>query len=174
MAATSTLPRTKACTGCQSPRTARCRCAMPMRDAQSSTTESSAPGAAATPTAVTPRAVSAWEQTGPQSVIEQVFTVPSGAVYARKSEGLLFRTDDAGTTWVQVDAPTKSFGKGIGVDPTDPGTIYVSGIDGVYKTDNNAKTWKQVLPLKDEIHIIAVNPADRNVVYLSVGSGPSR
>jgi photosystem II stability/assembly factor-like uncharacterized protein len=60
------------------------------------------------------------------------------------------------------------------VDPTAPTTFYVEGNDGLYKSDNNARTWKQILPLRDSVNGLAVSPADRNLVYLSVGNGPSR
>jgi photosystem II stability/assembly factor-like uncharacterized protein len=107
-------------------------------------------------------------------VIERLFPPTGQTIFARGHDGALYRSDDAGVAWATVDAPTATSSKTVEVDPTDPATMYVNGTDGLYKTENNARTWRQVLPTKDTIHSISVSPADHALVYISVGSGPSR
>jgi photosystem II stability/assembly factor-like uncharacterized protein len=119
----------------------------------------------------------AWELAAKVSETGSVsaFISASGAgLFALNSDGVLSRTDNEGTTWARVDAPTRQFGEAVAVDPSNASIMYVGGVDGVYKTENNARTWKPVLPTRDLVTGIAVSPADPSVIFISAGSGPSR
>jgi photosystem II stability/assembly factor-like uncharacterized protein len=124
------------------------------------------------------QAGSAWETTAQTAAFERLVSFAGRALFALTGDGTLYRTEDEAATWARVDAPTKLHSMVVAIDPTDPTTLYVEGNDGVYKTTNNARTWQQIpVPIeknRDSLHGISVSPADRNLVYVSAGSGPSR
>lgn len=112
-----------------------------------------------------------------------------GIVYVATASGGLFKTTNAGTTWTPIfdHEATISIG-GIAVDPHNPDVVWVgtgeanarnsvSFGDGIYKTLDGGKTWRN-LGLKDTRHIsrVVINPLNTNIVYVaSLGhnTGPS-
>lgn len=56
----------------------------------------------------------------------------------------------------------------ISADNNNPGTVYAGLRDGVYKTVDEGKTWRQITDLPEDT-IVAVHPNDPNIVY-AVGS----
>ncbi len=97
--------------------------------------------------------------------------------------GGLWKTTDAGTTWKNIsDGYFKSASVGaIAVAPSNNRVIYVGmgesairGVmtfpgDGVYKSDDGGKTWKNI-GLWDSQHIakIVVHPTNEQIVYVAV------
>ena len=88
-------------------------------------------------------------------------------------------TENAGTTWNPIfdNQPTYSTGS-ITIDPSNPNIIWVGtgenvggrhvGYgDGVYRSSDGGKTWKN-MGLKNSEHIseIIVHPDDSNLVYV--------
>ena len=100
--------------------------------------------------------------------------------YIAVGSGGVWKTQNAGTTWNPIfdSQPTYSIGS-IAIDPSNTNTIWVgSGEnvggrhvgygDGVYKSTDGGKTWKN-MGLKNSEHIseIIVHPQDSNNVYLA-------
>lgn len=94
-------------------------------------------------------------------------------VYVAASNGI-FKTTDAGTTWLQVS----QFGaKDMEMKPGDPNTLYIAGTR-FYATYNGGANWTQVttgLPQASAVArmAIAVTPADPNMVYVLAGAAGS-
>src|SRR5215469_7109326 len=110
-------------------------------------------------------------------------------VYVATASGGLFKTVNGGTTWTPIfdRQATISIGN-IAVDPHNSDVVWVgageanarnsvSFGDGVYKTLDGGKTWRN-LGLRDTHHIarIAINPMDSNIAYvcaLGHNTGPN-
>ena len=110
-------------------------------------------------------------------------------VYVATASGGLFKTNNGGTTWTPIfeREATISIGN-IAVDPHNSDVVWlgsgeanarnsVSFGDGVYKTLDGGKTWRN-LGLKDTHHIsrVALNPLNTNIAYvcaLGHNTGPN-
>jgi photosystem II stability/assembly factor-like uncharacterized protein len=110
-------------------------------------------------------------------------------VYVATASGGLFKTTNGGTTWTPIfdHENTISIGN-IAVDPHNPDVVWlgageanarnsVSFGDGVYKTLDGGKTWRN-LGLRDTHHIsrVALNPLNTNIAYvcaLGHNTGPN-
>jgi photosystem II stability/assembly factor-like uncharacterized protein len=110
-------------------------------------------------------------------------------VYVATASGGLFKTTNGGTTWTPIfdHENTISIGN-IAVDPHNSDVVWlgsgeanarnsVSFGDGVYKTLDGGKTWRN-LGLKDTHHIsrVALNPLNTNIAYvcaLGHNTGPN-
>ena len=105
--------------------------------------------------------------------------------YIAAVNGGIFKTSDAGRTWVPVfdDQPTASIGA-LAVAPSAPDTIYagsgesrqrpdLSVGDGIYKSGDGGAHWTH-LGLRDgqQIGKIAVDPRDPNRLYVAVLGHP--
>ena len=138
-----------------------------------------------------------WRQLGPASMqgrctdVEGIPGDPS-TVYVAAASGGVWKTGNAGTTWTPIfdKEAVQSIGD-IALDPTNPDVLYVgtgeanlrnsvSFGDGVYKSTDGGKTWKN-LGLKDTEHVarIVVNPRDSQKVYVAAtghafGPNPER
>ncbi|MFN7924857.1 MAG: glycosyl hydrolase [Bryobacteraceae bacterium] len=98
--------------------------------------------------------------------------------------GGVWKTTNAGTTYTPVFDGQGSYSIGtVALDPRNPSTVWVgsgennsqrsvSWGDGVYRSDDGGKTWRN-LGLKSSEHIsrIAIDPRDSNVVYVAA-QGP--
>jgi photosystem II stability/assembly factor-like uncharacterized protein len=110
-------------------------------------------------------------------------------VYVATASGGLFKTTNAGTTWTPIfdHQSTISIGN-IAVDPHNPDVVWlgageanarnsVSFGDGVYKTLDGGKTWRN-LGLRDTHHIsrVVLNPLNTSIAYvcaLGHNTGPN-
>lgn len=104
--------------------------------------------------------------------------------YAAAASGGVWKTVNSGITWTPVFDGQSSYSIGaITLDPKNPLTVWVgtgennsqrsvSYGDGVYRSDDGGKTWRN-LGLKTSEHIgrIAIDPKDSNVVYVAA-QGP--
>ena len=104
--------------------------------------------------------------------------------YAAMSSGGLWKTDNNGTTWTPLFDGQASYSLGVvELDPSNPDVVWVgSGEnnsqrsvafgDGVYKSTDAGKSWKNV-GLKDSGHIsqIWIDPDDSNTVLVAA-QGP--
>ena len=65
----------------------------------------------------------------------------SRVVYAGDSDrGGLFRSEDSGETWNQLDTPVNSI-FAMAINPTNSTDFYISGYQGVHHTRDGGKTW---------------------------------
>ena len=104
--------------------------------------------------------------------------------YVAVGSGGVWKTRNAGVTWEPVFDKQGSYSIGcVSIDPVNPNTVWVGtgeniggrhvGFgDGVYKSLDNGKTWKN-MGLKDSEHIskIIIHPSDNNIVYVAA-QGP--
>ena len=104
--------------------------------------------------------------------------------YVAVGSGGVWKTKNAGVTWEPVFDKQSSYSIGcVSIDPVNPNTVWVGtgeniggrhvGFgDGVYKSTDNGKTWKN-MGLKDSEHIskIIIHPSDNDIVYVAA-QGP--
>lgn len=112
--------------------------------------------------------------------------------YVAAASGGVWKTTNAGTTWTPIFDNEGSYSIGVVVlDPKNPLTVWVgtgennaqrsvSYGDGVYRSDDGGKTWKNMgLKASEHIGRIAIDPKDSNTVYVAAqgplwGSGGDR
>lgn len=100
------------------------------------------------------------------------------------ASGGVWLTTNGGTTWTPVFDNEASYSIGtVEIDPKNPLTVWVgtgennsqrsvSYGDGVYRSDDGGKTWRNVgLKTSEHIGKIAIDPRDSNVVYVAA-QGP--
>ena len=109
-----------------------------------------------------------------------VFPDDSNHYLAAEASGGIWLTYNNGTTWTPVFDSYGSYSIGyIAIDPRNPSIVWagtgenndqrsVSYGDGVYRSDDAGKTWRN-MGLKTTEHIarIIVDPRDSNVVYVA-------
>ncbi len=104
--------------------------------------------------------------------------------YVAVGSGGVWKTENAGTTWQTVFDKEASYSTGcITIDPIDHNTIWlgtgenvggrhVGYGDGIYKSIDGGKTWKNMgLKKSERISEIIVHPNNSNVVWVAV-QGP--
>lgn len=104
--------------------------------------------------------------------------------YVGAASGGVWKTQNAGITWRPVFDNQKVFAIGcITVDPNNPSTVWVgtgenvggrhiAWGDGIYKSTDDGKTWKNMgLPKSEHISKIIVHPDDSDVVWVA-SQGP--
>ncbi len=104
--------------------------------------------------------------------------------YVAVGSGGVWKTDNAGTTWTPIFDTLASYSIGcVTLDPSNPETVWVgtgenvSGRhvgfgDGVYRSLNGGKSWKNMgLAKSEHIGRILVDPRDSDVVYVAA-EGP--
>jgi photosystem II stability/assembly factor-like uncharacterized protein len=100
------------------------------------------------------------------------------------ASGGIWRTTNSGTTWTPVFDNEASYSIGtIAIDPKNPFTVWVGTGennsqrsvaygDGVYRSDDGGKTWKNVgLKASERIGRIAIDPRNSDAVYIAA-QGP--
>lgn len=130
-----------------------------------------------------------WRMIGPHRAGRTIGAVgvpqQPNVFYMAANNGGVWKTTDYGRTWDPIfdDQPTGSIGD-IAVAPSNPNVIYVGsgeGVqrpdlsvgDGVYKSTDAGKTWKNV-GLKDgqQIGGLAIDPKDENKIFVAVLGHP--
>ncbi|HUL74498.1 MAG TPA: hypothetical protein VLT86_15425 [Vicinamibacterales bacterium] len=123
---------------------------------------------------------------GPQSAgrVASVAGVPGDPTtyYLGAASGGVWKSTDSGQTWAPIfdDMPVQAIGS-LAVAPSDPNQVWAGtgeawvirdsdiGGDGIYKSTDAGKTWKNVgLPEAGRIGRIIVHPTNPNVVYACV------
>jgi photosystem II stability/assembly factor-like uncharacterized protein len=126
--------------------------------------------------------------------IGDVAVAPSNpdVIYAGSGEGLqrpdlsvgngMYKSIDAGKTWVNTGLKDAQQIGGIAIDPKDENKVFVAALGhpygpnterGVYRTTNGGKTWEKVL-YKDEntgaIQVM-IDPKNSDVIYADLWAG---
>lgn len=104
--------------------------------------------------------------------------------YTAAASGGVWKTTNAGTTWTPIFDNEGSYSIGVVVlDPKNPNVVWVGtgennsqrsvGYgDGVYRSDDGGKSWKNVgLKASEHIGKIVIDPRDSNTVYVAA-QGP--
>ena len=104
--------------------------------------------------------------------------------YVTAGSGGVWKTENSGTTWESIFDGQKSYSIGcISLDPQDPNIIWVGTGenvggrhvaygDGVYKSEDAGKTWKN-MGLKKSEHLskIVIHPKNSNIIWIA-SQGP--
>ncbi len=104
--------------------------------------------------------------------------------YVAVGSGGVWKTSNAGTTWVPLFDEQPSYSTGcVTIDPSNPHTVWVGtgenvggrhvGFgDGIYKSEDDGKTWKN-MGLKNSEHIskIIVHPSNSKIIWVAA-QGP--
>jgi hypothetical protein len=107
----------------------------------------------------------AWTPTLAGSVRHLARTT-RGTTFAWGAAGL-FRSEDAGLTWVTI--PTPPSPAVIAIDPSDARTLFVASGSQVHKTIDAGATWTAVLATGSlQVLAIAVSPADPALVFVAM------
>jgi hypothetical protein len=87
----------------------------------------------------------------------------------------LWKSTDSGTTWKPLDALPFALPRMLLVDPTTPGTLYVSTADlGIFKSLDGAVTWTQVntgIANPAPTLALAIDALHPQTLYAATGSG---
>lgn len=129
---------------------------------------------------------------GPQLADAEIWVIRSagnGVVYLGTSPSRLYRSDDLGTTWrevesfakvpeaaqwcVPLDPPLPARARALVVDQADPNRVWVGvEVGGVARTADGGETWIVDLPGRNpDLHMMCADPADRDVLFISTGYG---
>lgn len=138
-----------------------------------------------------------WVQRGPNKIQGRVTAIAVDPIddsiaYVAAAEGGVFKTTDAGDTWVPVfdDQPSMAIGS-ITLDPSDRNTVYVGTGEanpssdsfpgtGLYKSTDGGNTWANIgLENSGRIGRIIVHPTNPNIIHVAVSGyvwspGPDR
>lgn len=84
-------------------------------------------------------------------------------------DGGVFRSADAGATWTRVNDNWSLRQRGfyytcIYVDPTDPKTLYVPNVDGVWVSHDGGKGFSLLHTRHGDNHIVWINPNDPKIL----------
>lgn len=109
---------------------------------------------------------------------DRIYVGTGEALHARSSAhgNGMWRSDDAGKTWIHIGLEESYFIPKIAVDHTNPDIVYVAAegklydneMDcqrGLYKSVDGGKTWEKVLDLKDRgVGDFVLDPTDSDVI----------
>lgn len=83
--------------------------------------------------------------------------------------GGLFRSDDGGENWREVEGLRGRSVRGLEQSAKDPDVIAVVARDGVYRSRDRGATWRRITPDADPelrmFHSVAIDPRDPETVY---------
>ena len=100
----------------------------------------------------------------------------AGVIYASIEQGGLFKTTDGALSWSELEGIEQADDDWyrdvhrILVHPGDPRTMFITGGDGVSRSDDAGATWKRVLSTTYAIGYpdgLVVNPLDPNLMFVS-------
>jgi photosystem II stability/assembly factor-like uncharacterized protein len=98
-------------------------------------------------------------------------------VEARGGLGGLYRSDDAGATWVRVNKENRIYGRGsdfacVRVDPKNQDVIYVTNTS-TYRSDNAGVSFTAIkgAPGGDDYHTVWINPKNPDIILLALDQG---
>lgn len=124
----------------------------------------------------------------------EIWQIRSGGgdvVYAGTSPAGLFRSDDLGVTWSEIDSfadlpeatdwgvpldpPLPGRARALVVDSNDPDRIWVGvEVGGLARTTDGGETWKVALPGDNpDIHMLFAHPGQPGTIFVSTGYGRS-
>ena len=133
----------------------------------------------------------AWQASGCEDrAVRAIAAVPGegSSVYAGTQPAALYRSDDGGGSWTEVEAlrrvpgsekwglpgnPTGSRALAIAFDATRPSRCLVGvEVGGIMATEDGGETWSAGMAgTNPDIHALAIDPAAPEVVYAATGFG---
>lgn len=83
--------------------------------------------------------------------------------------GGVWESTDAGHTWKEMDGLRGQSIRAFADAPSNPSLLVAGTLEGVFRSDDNGATWKQISPAGsdeiDEIESVAIDPVDPNIIY---------
>ena len=91
-------------------------------------------------------------------------------------DGGLFRSEDAGATWKRINGNWSLRQRGfyytsVYVDPTNPKTLYVPNVDGVWVSHDGGKGFSLLHLRHGDDHTVWINPTDPKVLLVGTDGG---
>jgi hypothetical protein len=116
-----------------------------------------------------------WLATTMIEPAKQLFAPVSGALFAVTDGGALERSDDGGFSWRDIAlGPATEIAA---VDPTDHTILFATGPDGLFKSEDDAASWRLVLPYSADtgrvLRALSVSPADHAILYAGLVNSSS-
>ena len=107
-----------------------------------------------------------------------VIYVGTGGSETEINDARIYKSIDAGETWIELNLSLNTEIWSIAVDYSDSNTIYVTDQDRVFNPDghvwksiNGGETWTDISPPEDgDFTVVAIDPNNSDIVY--VGTGP--
>lgn len=96
------------------------------------------------------------------------------ALYLGTRANGMYSTMNNGAGWTKVDTLPKGFVRDIAVDPKDKCNIYVAVESRIYKSDDCARTWKQIFYSDLDTKVVAtleIDWFDSKIVYAGLHDG---
>jgi photosystem II stability/assembly factor-like uncharacterized protein len=92
-------------------------------------------------------------------------------------KGGIYRSDDAGESWMLIDADPRLWGRGsdfaeVKVDPTNKDIVYSANVV-TWKSTDGGKSWKAFrgAPGGDDYHRIWINPVNPSIILIASDQG---
>ena len=91
------------------------------------------------------------------------------SVERQRDAGDLYVTRDGGKSWKTIETMRGKSIRALTISPSNPKILVAGALDGVYRSDDGARTWRRISPENHaeikNIESIAIDPKDPNVVY---------
>ena len=89
--------------------------------------------------------------------------------YIGHKGGGLWASKDSGHTWKELEGLQGQSIRALAAAPTNPNLLVAGTLEGVFRSNDDGVTWKQISPEGSkeihEIESVAIDPADPNVIY---------
>lgn len=96
--------------------------------------------------------------------------VSSTVIYVGDTDGGVWRSSDAGTTWAKRGAPAAKSIRQVAVDPTNLSLVYATISDKVFKSSDGGAIWSEITPAGDtDFYAVAVSPHSSSLVFVGTG-----
>ncbi len=91
------------------------------------------------------------------------------SVERQRDAGDLYVTRDGGKSWKTIEGMHGKSIRALAISPSNPKTMVIGALDGVYRSDDSAETWRRISPAGHaeikNIESIAIDPKNPDIVY---------
>jgi len=89
-----------------------------------------------------------------------------GVIYAGDLDtGGVYKSSINGASWTLVSSTWNV--RDLAIDPAATSTVFAGTTTGIHKSTDGGATWTEVLPADYDIHAIAIDPTNSDIVYAS-------